>query len=266
MLVQIVESLLQSFHVRFLDQSQIHASVHLQSLSGSHEHSQLRSDTRLAAFDIIEFLRTQIGAESSFGDDIVTIGHGQTGCQHGVTSVSDIGKRTAVYESRCVLGGLHQIRMQGIFQQHTDGSGHAHILHAERFVVDGSSEQNVFDAATQILFILCQTENGHDFRSRSNVETALHSHAVCLGSQAGYDVTQVAVVHVEHALPQNLLHGKAFVLVLVDIVVQQSRNHVVSRSDGMEVTGEMQVDLVHREHLSISSSGSSSLHSEARAE
>ena len=40
----------------------------------------------------------------------------------------------------------------------------------------------------------------------------------------------------------------------------------MSRSDGMKVSGKMKIDLIHREHLGISSSGSSSFHSEARTE
>ena len=78
-----------------------------------------------------------------------------------------------------------------------------------------------------------------------------HHHPVGLGSQSRHDGAQVAVVHVEHPLPQHFAQREALVAMLVDVVVKQSRYHVVSRGDGMEVTCKVQVDLVHRQHLGM---------------
>ena len=52
---------------------------------------------------------------------------------------------------------------------------------------------------------------------------------------------------------------------LIEVVVEQGGNHVVGGSDGVEVTSEMEVDLLHGQHLSVSASGSSALHAEAGA-
>ena len=49
------------------------------------------------------------------------------------------------------------------------------------------------------------------------------------------------------------------------IIVQQSRNHIVSGSDSMKITCKMKINLIHRQHLGVSSSGSSPFHSETRA-
>ena len=53
---------------------------------------------------------------------------------------------------------------------------------------------------------------------------------------------------------------------LVDIIVQKSGNHIVGGGDGVEVSGEVEIDLLHWEDLSISAAGCAALHSEAGAE
>ena len=52
---------------------------------------------------------------------------------------------------------------------------------------------------------------------------------------------------------------------LVDVVVQQSAYHIVRRGYGVEIAGKVQVYLLHREYLSISSAGSAALYAKAGA-
>ena len=52
----------------------------------------------------------------------------------------------------------------------------------------------------------------------------------------------------------------------VDVVVDQRRQQVVRRGDGMEIAGEMEVDVLHRDHLRAPAAGRPALHPEARTE
>ena len=52
-----------------------------------------------------------------------------------------------------------------------------------------------------------------------------------------------------------LLFCMLCISLLIDIVVKQCCDHVVGGGDGVEVTREVQVDLVHRQHLSIAAAG-----------
>ena len=52
----------------------------------------------------------------------------------------------------------------------------------------------------------------------------------------------------------------------VDVVVKQSRNHVVGRRDRVEVAREVEVNLLHREHLGVATTSGTALHTEARAQ
>ena len=53
---------------------------------------------------------------------------------------------------------------------------------------------------------------------------------------------------------------------LVEVVVEQGADGVVGRRHGMEVAREVQVNLLHRQHLGIAAARSAALHAEARAE
>ena len=52
----------------------------------------------------------------------------------------------------------------------------------------------------------------------------------------------------------------------VDVVVDQRREQVVRRRDGVEVAGEVQVDALHRHHLRAAAAGRAALDAEHRAE
>ena len=177
--------------------------------------------------------------------------------------MGNVGEGTSVYDGGSLLGGLHQIGLQSILQEHTDGTCHTHILHSEGGAIGLDAQQDVLYTASEIVLTGGQTQDGHDFAGRCDVESTLHHHPVGLGSQSRHDGAQVAVVHVEHPLPQHFAQREALVAMLVDVVVKQSRYHVVSRGDGMEVTCKVQVDLVHRQHLGMATACRPALHAEA---
>lgn len=52
---------------------------------------------------------------------------------------------------------------------------------------------------------------------------------------------------------------------LVQMVVDHGGKQVVGRSDGMEVTSQVQIKLLHRQHLGVSSTGGTALDSESWA-
>ena len=52
----------------------------------------------------------------------------------------------------------------------------------------------------------------------------------------------------------------------VDVVVDHRREQIVRAGDGVEIAGEMEVDVLHRHDLRIAAAGRAALHAEARAE
>ena len=53
---------------------------------------------------------------------------------------------------------------------------------------------------------------------------------------------------------------------LINIVVEKSRYHVIGGSDGVEVARKVKIYLLHRQHLGIAATCSSTFHTKARAE
>ena len=177
--------------------------------------------------------------------------------------MGDVGERAAVDEGRGIFGGLHQVGKQGVLQQDSDGACDAHVVHRERLAVISVAQQDIADAALQIVDVGGQAEDRHNFRGGRDVESRFGRNAVGRTSQPRYDVTKAAIVHVEHPLPLDLFQPLATVPVLVDVVVEQGGNHVVGRCHGVEVAREMQVDVFHRQHLRIAAAGCAALHAEA---
>jgi hypothetical protein len=97
-------------------------------------------------------------------------------------------------------------------------------------------------------------------------KTVLARVAVRRAAQRDDDVAQRAVVHVHHPLPGDAPHVEAERVAVVDVVVDQRREQVVGERDGVEVPGEVQVDVLHGHHLRVAAAGGAALHPEHRAE
>ena len=90
--------------------------------------------------------------------------------------------------------------------------------------------------------------------------------AVDRRAETGDDAAKRTVVDIEHTTPKHFFQSEAFGAMLVEVVVEQRRNHVVRRGDRVEVAGEVEIDLLHGEHLGVSAAGSAAFHAETGAE
>jgi hypothetical protein len=118
----------------------------------------------------------------------------------------------------------------------------------------------------EILQVTREAEDRHDLRGRRDVEARLPREAVGNATQTDHHVAQRAVVHVEDARPEHPAGVNAQRVAPVDVVVEHGGKQVVRRRDGVEVSGEMKVDLRHRHDLRQAATGRSTLLAEAGAE
>ena len=180
--------------------------------------------------------------------------------------MGDVGKRTAVDESRRILGRLHEVGQKRIFQQDRDGAGDAQVVYRKRFIVVGITQEDIPDATLEVVEVRGEAKDGHDFRSGSDVEARLGRYAIDGTAQAGDDVAQATVVYVQDALPLDFLQTETSMAILIKMVVEQRGNHVVRRGNGVEIAREVEVDVLHWEDLCVSAARSATLHAETRAE
>ncbi len=266
MTVEVPEAIGRTGHVWFLNLLVRHATMHLQRLQCDHQHRTVGLQSGLAAFDIVELLGTEVSTEAGLSDGVVAVAERHLRGHDGVAAMRDIGKRTAMNEGRRTLSGLHEVGLEGIHEQYGDGAFHAHVAYVEGLVVVVETEENIADAPFQVVDGCGEAHDGHNLGGRRDVETRLSQHAVGGGADAGDDGAQVTVVDIHHAAPQHLFQTEAVGSMLIDIVIKQRSNHVVGRGDGVEVTREMEVDLVHRQHLRVATAASATLLTEAGSE
>ena len=264
--VEIGKAALDALDVRQFDIRLGDTAVEFQTLRRRHDDGNLRLESRLAAFDVEELLCAQVGTETGFGDDIIGIRERHLRCDDGVATVGDVGERTAVDESRRILSRLHEVGQKRVFQQDRDGTGDTQVVYRKRFIVVGVAQEDIPDATLEVVEVRGEAEDGHDFRSGSDVEARLSRDAIDGTAQAGDDVAQAAVVYVQDALPLDFLQTETSMAILIKMVVEQRGNHVVSRRNGMKISREMQIDILHGQDLCVSASRCTTLHAETRAE
>ena len=128
----------------------------------------------------------------------------------------DVGEWASVYECGRVFGCLHQVGQESVFQQYRDRSGHTEIVYSERLVIVRISQQDVADTAFQVFDVRCQAKDRHDFRSGCDVKTCLRRYTVGRSAQAGNNVAQAAVIHVQYAFPFDFFQTFTGITRLVD--------------------------------------------------
>ncbi len=243
-----------------------HAAVILQCLHRGHDDHRAGVHPRRPALDIQKLLRAQVRAEARLRHHVVRQLEGGVGGGHGVAAVGDIGEGPAVDQGRGVLQGLDQIGLYGILQQGGHGPLGLQVGGGNRPVVIGVAHDDTGQALLQILQIGGQAQHRHDLGGHGDIEAVLPGHTLHPSPQAVHNAAQLAVVHIHAPPPGDLLHVDAQGVPLLDVVVQQGRQQVIRRADGVEVPGKVKVDILHGHHLGMAAPRRAPLHPEHRTQ
>ena len=216
----------------------------------------------LAALDVDELLRPQVGAETGLGDDDVGQPQPGAGRHHRAAAVGDVGERAAVHEGGGALERLHQVGRQRVAEQGRHRAVRTQVARGDRLRRAVVADDDVADAALEVGPRLGQAEDRHQLGGHHDVEAVLAGEAVGVTAHGHDDLAQGAVVGVEHALPRHAAHVDVELVAVVDVVVDEGREQVVGRGDRGEVAGEVQVDVGHRHDLAPAAAGRTALHAE----
>ena len=242
------------------------AAMHLERAHGGDDHRRLRGQAGLAALDVEELLGAEIGAEAGLGDHVVAELECGAGRHHRVAAMGDVGERAAMDEGGVALQRLHQVGRQRVLEQHGHGAGGLQVGGEHRLAVAGVAHDHLAEPLLEVLEAGGEAEHGHDLGGDGDVEAVLARKAVGDAAQRGDDLAQRAVVHVDRPPPGDPALVEAERVAPVDVVVEHRRQQVVGAADGVEVAGEVQVDLLHRHDLGVAAAGGPALHAEAGAE
>ena len=91
-------------------------------------------------------------------------------------------------------------------------------------------------------------------------------HTVHLISKTNHDISQHPVVHIQTAFPYNLSGIDSEGISLLDMIVQHRCQQVIGGSDRMEVSGKVEIQILHGNNLGVSASGCPSFDPKAGAE
>ena len=180
--------------------------------------------------------------------------------------MGDVGEWAAVDEDRIVFQRLHEVGREGILEQHGHGAVAIEVAGEDWLFVARVGDNDVADALLQVFEVGREAEDRHDFGGDGDVEAVFAGEAVGGAAERVDDRAERAVVHVHDAAPGDAAGIDAEAVAPVDVVIEQRREQIVGTGDGVEIAGEMEVDVFHRDDLGVAAAGRAAFDAEAGTE
>jgi hypothetical protein len=172
-----------------------------------------------------------------------------------------------VHEARLPLQRLNEVRLERLLEQHRHRPGGAEVLGGDRpAAVIGVRHGDRAQAPPQVADVARHGQDGHDLGGGGDVEARLTRVAVGPSPQADDDLAKRSIVHVDHPPPCDAQRVDLVHVAVQDGGVEQRRKQIVGRPDGMDVAGEVQVEVLHRHDLGQPSARRAALDAEHRAQ
>ena len=178
----------------------------------------------------------------------------------------DVRERAAVDERGLALERLHEVRLDRVLEDDGHRTGGLDVLCGDRLALVGLPDRDPAEPLAQVGEIACHRDEPHDLARGGDVEAGLTGCPVRAAAETGDDVPEVPVVHVHAAAPGDRERVEPGGIPVVEVRVDQRGEEVVRRRDGVEVAGEVEVQVLHRDDLRVPAAGRSSLHAEDGAE
>ena len=178
----------------------------------------------------------------------------------------DVREGASVHERRRMLERLHEVGFDGVLEQRCHGALGMQVGCGNGLATIGVCDHHAPQARLKVHKAAREAERRHDLRGHGDVKAVLAGDTLCLSAKTVHDVAQLAIVHIDRALPHDLLWIDAKGVTLLDVVIEHGGKEVVGSTDGVEVAREMQVDILHGNHLGIAAARRTALDAEDRPE
>ncbi len=240
--------------------------MHLEGAHGAGDDHGARREAAVAADDVHELLGAEVGGEAALGDHVVAELHGDLVGDDRVVALGDVGERAGVDERGVALERLHEVRLDGVLEEHRHGAAGADVVGGQRLARPAVPEGDAAEALAQVLERGGEAEDGHDLAGDGDVVAGLARKAVEPAAEAVDDLAHGAVVEVDAAPPGDGQRVDLELVAVHEVAVDHGGEQVVGRADGVDVAGEVQVEVLHREELRVAAAGGAALDAEDRAE
>ena len=240
--------------------------MHLQRPDRGDDDGRVRGEPRRAALDVEELLRAHVGPEAGLGRDDLVRGERDAVGDDRVVAVGDVRERPAVDERRAALERLEQVRLDRVDQQDRHRARDADVLARDGLAVGRRRHHDPAEAGPQVVEIGREREDGHDLRRDRDHPLGLAGDAVLLAAEADDRAPHGPVADVDDPRPEDRERVDAEGVAVVEAVVEERRCEVVGRADRVDVTGQVEVEVLHRDDLAVAAAGGAALDPEHRPE
>ena len=174
--------------------------------------------------------------------------------------MGNVGEGTAVHKRRRALERLNQVGFERILEQRRHSALSLEVAGTNGLAGKAVADDDLAQTLLKVVNARGQAQDCHDLGGDGDVEAVLARHALGLAANAVDDMAQLTIVHVDDALPGDALDVDAELVTLLNVVVEHSGQQVVGGTDGMEVTGKVQVNVLHGDDLGPTAAGGTALH------
>ncbi len=242
------------------------AAVVLEGANRGDEHDSARLQPACPAHDVEKLLHPHVRPEAALRHDVVAeLERDEIGDER-VVAVGDVRERAAVDERRLAFERLHEVRLDGVLEQHGHGARGAELLRCHGLALPRVGDGDRSQAAAEIVEVSSDGRDRHHLGRRGDVEAGLAHVAVRTAAEADNDAAESAVVHVDASAPAHGERIDAERVAVEDVRLEHRREQVVGGADGVDVAGEVEVEVLHRHDLRVAATRGATLDPEDRAE
>ena len=238
------------------------AAVVLERLDAGDEHDGVRPQIAEPAGDVEELLHSHVRGEPALRDHVVAELEGDAVGDERVVAVGDVRERAAVDERRLALEGLDEVGLDRLLEQHRHRAGGLDLLGGDGLAFVRLADRDRTETLPKVGEIAGDRDERHHLAARRDVESGLARVAVDAAAEAGDDVAQRTVVHVHAPPPRDRDRVDPELVAVQQVRVDHRAEEIVRGGDRVQVAGEMEVEVLHRNDLRESASGRSALDAE----
>ena len=188
--------------------------------------------------------------------------------EDAVAAVRDVAERPGVHDRRAAFERLHEVGADRVLEQHRHRARRLEVARAHRRLARPCSTPTMIWPSRCSRSSRLVASATIAMISLAGMMTQRSSRTTPFAGAAEADdrVPQRAIVHVDRPRPGDPPRVDVERVALLQVVVEHRRQQRVRARDGVEVAGEVQVDVGHRDHLRVAAAGRAALHAEHRAE
>ena len=178
--------------------------------------------------------------------------------------MGNVAEGPRMHKRRRSLDGLQQVRTEGLLQQRCHRARAFQRLRRDRVPVPGQAHENTPEPTAKVSPVRRQGQDRHHFGGLRDDELRLSGRGSVRHFCSAPPQGPVAQAHGPG--PGDPTRIQIQRVAMEEMVVQERRQQVMAGRHRVSVAGEMQVDLVHRDHLRLAPAGSPALDAEHRPE